>query len=446
MRIFKMVILAGLFGFFTAGMAFAQSPRGDEAILAMSDASKRGDSPRLRSLLAQVGGHPLEPWGVYWEIKARLNEASSSDVQSALSRLNGTYLEDRLRNDWLLILGQRRDWSSFSVEYPKFRMNDDREVRCYALHVEHLRGNNQIDAIAQEVLRNWHGLRDADDGCTLAAAALFDSKQIRALDVWKKARLSIEAKRPRAAASAVSIVSPASVVAVNEINANPVRYLNAIATATGATHKELITLALIRLAVSDVDAAATALENKWSAHLSAEERSWAWATIGKQSNLKLASEAADYFAKTRNDHLNDDLLGWKARAALRSTTAAQGWTVVRDAIDAMSDTVKREPVWAYWKARALREHAKGKPAMITVSTLGVSPTLVLRHELQEAQDLLQSIASPRGFYEILAAEELGQKLTLPAPPSPLTANEKDAARLHPGLNRALYAIAIGLRA
>jgi soluble lytic murein transglycosylase len=37
------------------------------------------------------------------------------------------------------------------------------------------------------------------------------------------------------------------------------------------------------------------------------------------------------------------------------------------------------------------------------------------------------------------------KITAPERPQPLTAEEKDAARLNPSLNRGLYAIAIGLR-
>src|SRR5690606_5903253 len=63
----------------------------------------------------------------------------------------------------------------------------------------------------------------------------------------------------------------------------------------------------------------------------------------------------------------------------------------------------------------------------------------------EAQALLAGIASPRGFYEQLALEELGQPVTVPARPAPLTDAEKQAARQNPGLLRAMYAIAIGLR-
>ncbi len=445
MQVFKTFILAGLCCVFLSGAASAQSQRGDDAISEMSEAAKRGDKARLRALLPQVRGHALEPWGVYWEMKARLGEASSAEVQAAMQSMAGTYQEDRLRNDWLQLLGQRRDWSNFSSEYAKYRMHDDREVRCYALHIDRLRGAVSGDAAAQEVLRNWYGIRDAEDGCALAAAALFEAKHISALEVWKEARLSVEGNRPRAASNAVTIVSPESAAAIGEIHANPARYLSARATAMGSVRKELVTLALIKMASNDAEAAAGALEAKWSVHLTPEERSWVWGVIGKQANLKLSPDASEYFIKARNEHLNDDLLGWKARTALRSTTAAQGWPVVLAAINAMSEEAKRDSTWAYWKARALRETVKGKPDMVNTTPQAATPTLVLRPELQEAASLLESIASPRGFYEILATEELGRKVVLPVIPPALSATEKEAARLNPGLNRALYAIALGLR-
>ncbi len=72
-------------------------------------------------------------------------------------------------------------------------------------------------------------------------------------------------------------------------------------------------------------------------------------------------------------------------------------------------------------------------------TTGIHP------QRAEGLALLQSIASVRGFYEQLALEELGQKITIPAKPASLTNEEKDQARLNPSLVRALYAITIGLR-
>ena len=61
-----------------------------------------------------------------------------SEVQRFLAKYVGTYQEDRLRNDWLMLLGQRRDWGNFAAQYPQYRMRDDKEVRCYAILVDHL--------------------------------------------------------------------------------------------------------------------------------------------------------------------------------------------------------------------------------------------------------------------------------------------------------------------
>ncbi len=86
------------------GVAQAQT-KGDDLLLDMSQAYKRGDKAKLSRLLPQARGHALEPWAAYWELKVRLDTATNAEVQDFLSRYSGTYQEDRMRNDWLLLLG-----------------------------------------------------------------------------------------------------------------------------------------------------------------------------------------------------------------------------------------------------------------------------------------------------------------------------------------------------
>ncbi len=445
-HIFTSRILACLAALVLPLAACAQSQRSDDVIIEMGQAFKRSDKARLTALLPQARGHALEAQAAYWELKARLEEASPQEVQDMMARYAGTYHEDRMRNDWLLLLGKRRDYTNFAAEYPKYRMNDDKEVRCIALMVESIRTGVISKEMADEVRRNWYAIKDADDGCTLAADRLYSDKKLSALDVWREARLSMEANRPRAAANAVQIVAPDAAAAVADINNSPTKYLTGKVAAFASARKELITLALIKLATSDADGAANLLEAKWSSFLSPEERSWAWGVIGKEAALKLSDQANDYFAKARNEHLNDALLGWKARNALRATEPLKGWPVILAAINDMTDEGRKDPTFVYWKARALKGIVNGKPkTVMSTPTDGSTPTAVLRPELAEAQTLLESIASPRGFYEMLALEDLGQRITAPARPAPVTAAEKEVARMNPGLNRALYAIAIGLR-
>ncbi|HYE41671.1 MAG TPA: transglycosylase SLT domain-containing protein [Ramlibacter sp.] len=411
------------------GSALAQ-PR-DEVLLQMQDAFRRNDSGRLAQLLPQAQGHVLEPWAVYWEMRSRLESAPAAEIQQVLARIPGTYQEDRLRNDWLLLLGERREWATFAQEYPKYRMNDDRQVRCYALVVQAQADPASIPAAAEEVRRLWLAQRDDEDGCTLAAATLLDKggpRGVAAADAWRKARDAMEAKRPRAVASALQIVKPETLPLLQELNASPIRFLTSKVFAASRPRQEMVGLALIKIATTSPEQAAAQLESKWGPQLRPEERDWIWGVIGRQAAQRLMPEANGWFSRVERDrHLSDEHLAWKVRAALR---APQGidWRNVREAIDAMSDEGQAEPAWVYWKARALLAGAHPSDAHRT-----------------EAARLLASIASVRGFYEQLALEDLGQRVTVPAKPAPITEEEKQAARQNPGLNRALYAIGMGLR-
>ena len=120
------------------------------------EAFKRGDSKRLTQLLPKARGHVLEPWAAYWELRARLDQASESQVRDFLTRYAHSYQEDRLRNDWLLLLGSRRDWTTLAQEHPHYRMRDDREVQCYVGLVEFLTQGPKARATISVVARENH--------------------------------------------------------------------------------------------------------------------------------------------------------------------------------------------------------------------------------------------------------------------------------------------------
>ncbi len=407
----------------------SNNAQADAVITDMAQAFKRGDRKRLSALLPQAKGHTLEPWAAYWELKARLDEASHQEVRAFFNRYPATYQEDRLRNDWLLLLGQRRDWTTLSDEHPHYRMRDDRELRCYFLTVELLEKGPQASAgIADEVRKNWMGMKEADDGCTLAADRLYFNKQFTALDIWRKARLMAEHNRPRTARNAVQIVAPDAASVVPEAINNAEKFLAKHIAAPQKVRQELVVMALIKVATTDADKADKLMRNKWQPYLTTEERHWVWGVIGRQSAMRLDDDALSHFARVAHDKdLNDDMLGWKTRAALRAGSTPK-WSVVESSISAMSADARKDPTWIYWHARALLARKKVTPQV-----------------QQEATAALESIAGVRGFYEQLALEELGRKVTTPARPPAPTAEEMDAARRNPSLQRALYAIGIGLR-
>jgi len=395
----------------------------DDAVLQMKQAFRKGDRNQLAALLPQARGSMLEPWAAYWELKARIEDASQDEVEAFFARYPGTYQEDRLRNDWLLLLGKRRDWDNFLRLHAQFRMGDDREVRCYKVMADSLASGTATQAQADAVRRDWLAQRDDDDGCLLAAQRMIGAKLMSDNDAWRKARLSMQANRAKAARDAVGLVAPEDLPLFDQANASAAKFLTTKVVAGSRSNKEIVLLALIRMAMADPDTAARMLDNTWSPSLTAEERNWAWGLIGRQAASKLAPQANAYFGNvTKNTDLSDDMLEWKARAALRGAR----WKEVHNAIEAMSREQQDEPAWTYWNARALDRSVGSRPR-------------------SEARAMYESIAGTRGFYELLALEELGQGAVVPTRPAPLTAEEKALARSNPALVRGLYAIGIGLR-
>jgi len=407
---------------------------GDNAVLDMANAFKRGDRKRLSATLPFTTGHPLEPWAAYWELRARLDEANYSEVRDFLRRYAGTYVEDRMRNDWLLMVGSRREWDTLVDEYPYYRMRDDKELQCYYLLAQFVKQGNKAEPEAvDQVLGNWHALRDIDDGCMLAVDRLFDARKISELDIWRKIRVATEFNQERLAKGALKIIEPRYLPEIDSIFKNPARYLSQINNVIGRSKEELITTALIRLCTLDTSEALHLLQSRFAGSLNNEQRSWVWAIAGREAALRNDPRALDYFEHANADKEigNDELLAWKVRVALRMDKQPK-WDMAEGAILAMSTSSQRDPTWIYWRARALLNK---RPSSLQAA----------QDAQKEAFNLLRSIASTRGFYEQLALEETGQKIMLPARPEPLKPLEISIARSSPGLRRALYAINLGLR-
>ena len=433
-----------------AGLALPVAAQGaDEVVLQAREALRSKDRSRLASTrdAAVAAAHPLASWTAYWELSNRLSTAQQPELDAFYARWPATYVEDRLRNDWLLELGQRRDWANFRAEFPRFRMNDDRDVTCYALLTQHL-GGQDVRAAARAA---WWAQRDGEDGCALLGRMLVDARVFSADDAWQATRLAVEFNRPRAARLSAALVSPAVGAAVADLYKDPARWLKSPPAGVYALNladvAELNILALMRLAASDPEAAAKLLNPITLLRLPPALAATAWAHVGKQAALKRLPQAADWSAAawvygahaaqaakegSAAPMWSDDLLAWHVRAALQQPASdAERWTRVLRAIDAMSPAEQRDGAWVYWRARAqlaqARSGVEGDAARV------------------QARAALAGLGAQLSFYGKLATEALGARVALPPPPVALSAAERDAPRAQPGLSRALRLIDIGLR-
>ncbi|MFN0182929.1 MAG: transglycosylase SLT domain-containing protein [Aquabacterium sp.] len=407
-----------------------------DPIVDAREAMRRKDRVRLAALRSQVRtqGHALALWVDYWELLNRLTEASVDEVEAFYGRHAGSYVEDRMRNDWLLELGRRRDWPNLARDYPRFRMNDDREVSCYALLVQHQSGQD----VREAARALWWAQRDQDDGCHQLALALWEARRLAPEDIWRKARLALESNRPGVARAAVALLGSAAGRAAADALDEPLKFLRRQrAHDTSALHEELGLLALLRVAANDPDVAARLLEERWTEVLGKQRAAWAWIYVGRQSAFRLQADAADQVQRAfdllgrTSAPFSADTLAWAARAALRSPREQQRWPLLLKVLPPLQALEPRDPAWSYWAARArLATAAKGDAGQA---------------QRDEARAALAAMASPLHFYGQHAAEDLGQTQDLPAAPPPPTDAERQTVAALPGLQRALALVRLNLR-
>ncbi len=419
----------------------------DDVIRDARDAFQRRDRARLALLRATAVTNrlPLAPWVDYWELTNRLSEVSSDEVEQFYLRWPGSYVEDRLRNDWLLEVGHRHDWDAFKRDYPRFRMNDDRSVTCYATLIDHLAGKEVHDA----ALAAWLAMKDIDSGCQLMAQTLYDDKVLSDADVWRRMRQAADLPaKPaeRALRGAAQILGKPAVKEVGSLLDNPARFITRKADIDTARRGDMIAVALARMGASDPAAAALQLQDRWQSSLGADNAAWAWAMLARHAAQALMPEAVDWADRAwaarkparKGETLpppdwGDDVLAWHVRAALRAGSGNKRWKNVERAIDAMSATERGADNWMYWHAQA-----ELAPGLLAAGAENDAATAAARQKLK-------TLSTSVSFYGLLAAEDLGAPFALPPRPVPVTRLERGLAHANPGLQRALWLTTLDMR-
>lgn len=392
-----------------AGRGFASE---DEAFLALRDAARSGDSERAQDIAAALPQYVIPSYVDYYRLRSRLSEASEEEIRAFLTRYEGNAIADRLRNDWLLELGRTRQWKLVDEQYPLFVLNDDTQVKCYALTSRALKGQN-VTSDARAVLVNP---KEYGEACANLIVVLADNGQFSSADVDAQVRLAGEFGLSSVIKRLAGPLGLAEAVLVPAVD-KP-EYILKKGPGTTAVNRTAFTIALGRVAHGNLPAAISALKQAEDL-LSADQKALAWAAIALQASYRLVPESNDYWHKAEGASLSNDALQWRVRAALR----AGDWKQVKLAVDAMPATMRSDPAWAYWRARALK--ANGQTA--------------------DALAVFQDISNQINFYGQLAAEELGRKIVLPPRPAPLTPAEIEPMASNAGFARSLKFIDLNLR-
>jgi len=392
----------------------------DEAVLGAFDAYRAGDPIKLAKHAKKLEGHLLAPWVDYWRLSLRLEDAPRAEVREFFSKYPDAYVAERLRGEWLRVLGRRGEWGEFEREVAAYVGEDDLEVRCYAWlrRLEH--GDDSAFAEARII---WAEPRELPEGCAKLADTMVTRGRISTTDIWKRVRVLFEAGQITAAKTTLGYLQKDEAPderALAEAARRPKRYLQGLpASLERRPAREVAVLAAVRYAREDPEATAHALAGPLGARLPERETKYLWGRVALEGARQHHPEALDWYARAGDTALDDEQLAWKTRAALR----AGEWKVVRAAIDRMSPDERHIPTWTYWYGRSLA--ATGDEAAARAHFLRIA-------------------AAPE-FYGLLAMEELGTPTALPRESYTPNEDELEAARRDQGLARALELIRLGLR-
>jgi len=390
--------------------------RADDAFLLLRDAVRQDDAAKADFYANRLASYSIPSYVDYYRLKPRLKDTSSAEIRDFMKRYEGQAIVDRLRNDWLLELGRKRDWATFDEQLPLFVLNDDVQVKCYALQSRALKGH-KVASDAREVLTAPNGYGEP---CAGLIATLYAAGQFNTDDLYAQLRLSGEYNATGQARRIVALLNGNEKRAVQAVDLPAIALTKGVGS--GRTEHEIYVVALGRMAKTSVKLATLALQRAAS-KLSAQEQQEAWAAIALQASYTLAAETGDYWRKSQGAALSVDQLQWKTRIALRSGD----WKTVRQTIRSMPAALRGESAWVYWLARAqMVENGSSQPS-------------------GEAVQLLRSIADQPSFYGQLAGEELGKLVTIPLPGQPISQAEIAPFASNPKFQRALKFFSMRLR-
>ena len=386
----------------------------DDDFMAARDAFRAGDTARLAVLGQRFKQSPLEVYIAYYQLKMQLETVDVSTIRTYLARPDDTPLIERMRADWLKILGKKQQWDLFDSEYPRL-LSEDSEVSCYALQS---RRRMQEQTVLREVRGLWLGSKELPGNCSVLFEAAMQAGVITQQDIWQRTRAALESgnlSQARALAGYLTGHHAINAASLDRVVDDPARYLEK-PSLDSAGQRVVALFALQRLAKQSPDLA----HSRWGALSSqffdAEQR-YFFGWLAYEAARKQDERALQWYKLA--GVLTEPQAAWRVRSALR----VQDWLEVLSSINAMSPKQRNEAAWRYWHGRALQ--ATGRR--------------------EEAAKIFLPLSAAYDFYGQMAGEELGDMAVVSS--APVRPAKQDIAALErlPGVQRALALYRMNMR-
>lgn len=330
-----------------AGLPPAPQTPAQQAVVAAREASQRKQWSVLGALAPQARTDPLGMYPEYWLLRYQLwsppgGRRPDAELQRFLAAHAGSYLEDRLRGDWIQAAARAGDFETVRRLGPVKQGNA--QIACAGLDARHMTGQRASAAEAVAAFAPGTACWALYDQLVADGVLGWDEIQPQLRDAIEAGKLSDARKL------AQYIFEPKDQKSYDQMMKNPMKWLvRQDKSPVGRNEKELVTLALARLNKPDVSVADSYLRREWSRHLPRQNLAWVRSQYALVAVLNQDPRAYEWYREAGAVRMTEYSHAWKVRSALRQPRIDWKWVI--EAIEGMPPSQQAEPVWVYWKAR-----------------------------------------------------------------------------------------------
>jgi len=396
-----------LIGALFSGSLAAANP--DKAFLNAREAIRKGQSARFEQAAGQVpANHLLAPYIAWWRLDDTQGEPDR--LRAFAQKFADTPLSNRAYKRLITSLYTQQQWPAVLLEARQLsagHYGSDREIECMVLHARTMQHDY---AAIQEAKSRFTTSLTQTEACQALYTHLHNQGQISEDEIISRLRLAF-AEGQTALARRLDTWLPEGqrmeATALRESENGTTTLIETVANARG--QREAALHALHQKAKKD-PAAAAQLWASAGAQYSETERRYGWGQIAVEA-ARRHNPMANIWFRQMGGAFSDLQHEWRLRSLLRS----QHWSEVYAVLQTLPPRLQEEPVWRYWKARALQ-------AMNAHAS---------------AQQIFAPLSQEFNYYGRLAEEALPQRLQSRPIALPLTDSELRFAEDHTGLKRAL---------
>ncbi len=399
--------------------AFANIDQQRKDFTEARNAVRKGALSRYKKLLKGLQDYPLAPYLEYEFLKRRLSQQPNNRIHAFLENNQDSPLQTRLRRQWLKTLARKGRWKQFVADYQDM---GNTKLACQYVRALQKTGKQQQARTEAEAL--WLVGKSQPRACDTVFKKWRASGAASPELIWERIRLAMHKRHPSLARYLAKFLGPSERTWVErwyQMYRRPAKMLKHPAFKKDTPLvREILLHGLERLARLDAAEAA----KRWSGirgryTFTQEDIGKLERRIGLSAATQGLADAHELLNRVDISWTDETVYQWRIRSALR----ANNWKAALKGIDALPAKMAQEPIWQYWRARALEK-------------LGYK---------KQANDIYAVLSSRHNYHSLLAADRLGLPYSLDGTPLTTTEAEIEKLRLLPAIRRAEELFNVGLK-